>query len=86
LTYNGRQELIIMGWQDYITVDPGICHGKACIRGTRVLVSAILDNIAAGETNESILESYPTITVEAINAAIAYAADLARERIIALPA
>lgn len=75
-----------MGWQEHVTVDPTICHGKACIRGTRVLVSAILDNIAAGETKEAILESYPTITVEAINAAIAYAADLARERVIALPA
>jgi uncharacterized protein (DUF433 family) len=50
------------------------------------LVSAILDNIAAGESKESMLKSYPTITVEAINAAIAYAADLARERVIALPA
>lgn len=75
-----------MEWQEHVTVDPTICHGKACIRGTRVLVSAILDNIAAGETREAILESYPTITVEAINAAIAYAADLARERVIALPA
>lgn len=74
-----------MEWQEHVTVDPTICHGKACIRGTRVLVSAILDNIAAGETKEAILESYPTITVEAINAAIAYAADLARERVIALP-
>lgn len=75
-----------MEWQEHVTVDPTICHGKACIRGTRVLVSSILDNIAAGETKEAILESYPTITVEAINAAIAYAADLARERVIALPA
>jgi uncharacterized protein (DUF433 family) len=75
-----------MEWQEHVTVDPNICHGKACIRGTRVLVSAILDNIAAGESNESILESYPTITGEAIRAAIAYAADLARERVIALPA
>ena len=75
-----------MEWQEHVTVDPTICHGKACIRGTRVLVSAILDNIAAGETKEAILESYPTITAEAINAAIAYAADLARECVIALPA
>lgn len=75
-----------MNWHEYVTVDPSICHGKACIRGTRVLVSAILDNVAAGESRESILESYPTITAEAINAAIAYAADLARERVIALPA
>lgn len=75
-----------MEWQEYVTVDPNICHGKACIRGTRVLVSAILDNFAAGESKESILESYPTITIDAISAAIAYAADLARERVIALPA
>ena len=75
-----------MEWQEHVTVDPNICHGKACIRGTRVLVSAILDNFAAGESKESILESYPTITIDAISAAIAYAADLARERVIALPA
>ena len=49
-------------------------------------MSTILDNVAAGESKESILESYPTITAEAIIAAIAYAADLARERVIALPA
>jgi uncharacterized protein (DUF433 family) len=75
-----------MEWREYVTVDPNICHGRACIRGTRVLVSAILDNIAAGESADSILESYPTITPEAIQAAIGYAADLARERVIALPA
>ena len=73
-------------WQNHITVDPNICHGKACFRGTRILVSAVLDNIAAGETPESILKSYPTLDPEAINAAIAYAADLARERVIPLPA
>jgi len=75
-----------MEWREFVIVDPGICHGKACIRGTRVLVSAILDNVVAGESQESILKSYPTISVEAINAALAYAADLARERVIALPA
>jgi len=73
-------------WQDYITVDPNICHGKACFRGTRILVSAVLDNIAAGETRESVLQSYPTLDANSINAAIAYAADLARERVISLPA
>jgi uncharacterized protein (DUF433 family) len=73
-------------WQDHITVDPNICHGKACFRGTRILVSAVLDNIAAGETHENVLQSYPTLDREAINAAIAYAADLARERVISLPA
>ena len=73
-------------WQNHITVDPNICHGKACFRGTRILVSVVLDNIAAGETPESVLRSYPTLDSEGINAAIAYAADLARERVISLPA
>jgi len=73
-------------WQDHITVDPNICHGKACFRGTRILMSAVLDNIAAGETHETVLRSYPTLDPESISAAIAYAADLARERVISLPA
>lgn len=73
-------------WRDHITVDPEICHGKACFRGTRVLVSVVLDNIAAGESEEAVLESYPTLTRDSISAAIAYAADLAKERVVALPA
>jgi uncharacterized protein (DUF433 family) len=75
-----------MDWRDYISVDPDICHGKACFRGTRIFVSVVLDNLAAGESRDSILASYPTLSYEAIRAAIAYAADLARERVIALPA
>jgi uncharacterized protein (DUF433 family) len=72
-------------WRDHITVDPEICHGKACFRGARVLVSAVLDNIAAGESEEAVLESYPSLTRDSITAAIAFATDLARERVIALP-
>jgi uncharacterized protein (DUF433 family) len=75
-----------MDWSEHIVVDPEICHGRACIRGTRVFVSVILDNLAAGESAERILESYPSLSLEAIRAAIAYAADLARERVVALPA
>jgi uncharacterized protein (DUF433 family) len=74
-----------MAWQDYIVVDPEICHGRACIRGTRVMVSVILDNIAAGISTDEIIKSYPSLKPEAIQAAIAYAADLARERIAPLP-
>ncbi len=73
-----------MNWQDRITVDPRVCHGKACIRGTRVMVSVILDNLAANVPTEEILRSYPTLRSEDIQAAIAYAADLARERVIPL--
>lgn len=75
-----------MNWQEYIIVDPEVCHGRACIRGTRVMVSVILDNVAAGISTDEILKSYPSVTREAIQAAIAYAAELARERVIALPA
>ena len=73
-----------MHWGEHISVDPRVCHGKACIKGTRIMVSIILDNIAAGETTESILRSYPTLTRDDIQAAIAYAAELTRERIVPL--
>ena len=75
-----------MKWQDYITVDPAICHGKACIKGTRIMVSVVLDNLAINLTPGEILKSYPTLTPEAIQAAIVYAAELARERVILLSA
>ena len=73
-----------MTWRDRVTVDPGVCHGKACIRGTRVMVSVILDNLAAGMSREEIVHSYPALRPEDINAAIAYAAELARERVVPL--
>jgi uncharacterized protein (DUF433 family) len=73
-----------MRWQEHITVDPNVCHGVACIRGTRVPVSVILDNLAAGLPVGEILKSYPSLSEEAVQAAIAYAADLARERVVAM--
>ena len=76
---------IQMDWQKYISVDPQVCHGKACIHGTRVMVSVVLDNLAAGLSVDEILRSYPSVSREAINAAIAYAAELARERVVAMP-
>lgn len=75
-----------MNWQDYITVDPAICHGRACIKGTRIMVSVVLDNLAAGLSITEIINSYPSLTPEAIQAAMAYAAELARERVMTLPA
>ncbi len=74
-----------MNWQDYITVDPTICHGKACIKGTRILVSVVLDNLAEGLSADEIKASYPSLTKESVQAAIAYAAELARERVLAMP-
>ncbi len=74
-----------MDWKSHISTDPNICHGKACIKGTCVLVSVILDNLAAGETPENIAQGYQ-ITLEDIQAALLYAAELSRERVITLPA
>jgi uncharacterized protein (DUF433 family) len=74
-----------MQWQERISVNPVVCHGKACIRGTRVMVSVILDNLAAGVSREEMLASYPSIRDFDIQAALAYAAELAREGTAALP-
>ena len=74
-----------MNWQDYIAVDHGVCHGKARIKGTRVMVSVVLDNLADGVTDLELLKSYPSLTQESIRATISYAAELARERVVALP-
>lgn len=75
-----------MNWKERITVDPAVCHGKACIKGTRVMVSVILDNLADGISEAEILKSYPTLKQEDIKAAIAYAAELSRERMVSVPA
>ncbi len=75
-----------MDWREYITVDPNVCHGQACIAGTRVMVSVILDNLAAGLTAGEIEESYPSVPAEAVGATLHYAAELARERPVPLGA
>ena len=73
-----------MEWRDRISVDPTVCHGKVCIKGTRIMVSVILDNLADGETVESITSSYH-LEPEDVQAALHYAADLARDRVVNLP-
>ena len=75
-----------MDWKPYISADPQIMHGAVCFRGTRIPVSVVLDNLAAGETTATILHEYPTLKPEHIPAAIGYAADLSRERIVPVPA
>ncbi|WP_437757648.1 DUF433 domain-containing protein [Sorangium sp. So ce1389] len=75
-----------MSWHDRIVTDPAVCHGKACIRGTRVMVSVVLDNLAAGLSPDEIVSTYPSLTLDDVRAAVAYAAELARERILDLPA
>ena len=75
-----------MNWRDHITVDPQVCHGKACIKGTRVLVTTVLDNLAAGLDAEEIVRSDPSITRESVQATVSYAAELAKERVMSMPA
>lgn len=72
-----------MTWRDRITVDPAVCHGKPCIKGTRVMVSVVLDNIAAGDTTEQIITTYH-LAKEDVQAVLQYAAELARERVVSL--
>ncbi|MDP2755492.1 MAG: DUF433 domain-containing protein [Nitrospirota bacterium] len=69
-----------------ISVDPNICFGKPCIRGTRIWVSLILDFLASGMTIKEIIEEYPQLTEDDIRAAIAYGAEMSRERYVEVPA
>jgi len=69
----------MQNWRERISVNPAVCHGRACVRGTRVIVSVLIDNVAAGVSREEILRSYPGLVEADIDAALAYAAELARE-------
>jgi uncharacterized protein (DUF433 family) len=62
-----------------ISVDPKVCHGKPCVKGTRIMVSIILDYLRAGESREEILRQYPSLQPADIDAAFGYAAWLAHE-------
>lgn len=68
-----------------ISVDPHVCFGKPCIRGTRIWVSLILDLLASGMTTQQVIDEYSQLAVEDILAAIAYGAEMARERYVELP-
>ena len=69
-----------------ISVDPNVCFGKPCIRGTRIWVSLLLDFLANGMSIEEILAEYPQLTEKDVRAAIAYGAEMARERYVEIPA
>lgn len=75
-----------MNWKKHITSDPAVCHGAACIRGTRIMVSVVLDNLAAGRSADELIRDYPSLTLDGIRAAIAYAAELSHEHLLAVPA
>ena len=73
----------MMDWRDHISADPHVMEGRACIAGTLVRVSVVLDNLASGMSKDELLAEFPSLTPESIAAALAYAADLTRERVIA---
>ncbi|MBT9139892.1 MAG: hypothetical protein DDT30_00464 [Dehalococcoidia bacterium] len=72
-------------WKERISIDPNVCHGKPCIKGTRIWVSLIVDNLAAGSTEEEILEAYPSLSREDIRVALAFAAEVTREHYVDIP-
>jgi uncharacterized protein (DUF433 family) len=61
-----------VNWRDYITIDPAILAGKPVVRGTRIGVDFLLELFANGWTREQVLESYPGVDTEALNAVLAY--------------
>ena len=71
-----------MDWRNHIMTDAAVCHGKACIKGTRIMASVVLDNLASGLSSAEIVRLYSTLTGEDVAAAMAYAAELARERVV----
>ena len=75
-----RQELL-----KRISIDPNVCFGKPCVRGTRIWISLIIENLAEGVSEGELLEAYPQLRPDDIRAALAYAAEMTRERIIPIP-
>lgn len=69
----------MQNWTDLISIDPAVCHGKPCIKGTRIMVAVVLDNLADGLTPDEIVDEYPPLALPDVHAAIAYAAALAHE-------
>lgn len=69
---------------ELISVDPLVCHGQACLKGTRIPVSVVLDCLGDGMSTEQIIEQYPSLTKEAVRASAAYGAELAREEVLPL--
>jgi uncharacterized protein (DUF433 family) len=76
---SGMRGMEMIDWRTLLTSDPEVCGGQICARGTRVLVTNILDSLAEGATRDEILRSYPSLKPEHIDAALVYAAELARE-------
>lgn len=72
-------------WRERISIDPKVCHGKPCIKGTRIWVSLIVDNLANGDSFEDVLAAFPSLTREDVQAALTYAAEMTRARYVDIP-
>ena len=76
----GALKLKIMAtWHEFLSSTPEVCGGELCATGTRISVTVILDSLAEGATKDEILTSYPSLSLDHINASLAYAAELAHE-------
>jgi uncharacterized protein (DUF433 family) len=71
-------------FQERISVDPNICHGQPCVKGTRIMVWLVLNYLANGDSMEDILAAYPALTREDVLACLAYAAETARETVVSI--
>lgn len=69
-------------WRQFISVEPDVYHGEPCIKGTRIPVSVIVGSVADGLSPEEIIEAYPQLEKESVQAALAYAADVVRQDIL----
>jgi uncharacterized protein (DUF433 family) len=67
---------------DRILIDPRICHGKPCVKGTRIMVWLVVQYLANGDSAEDILAAYPSLSREDVQACLAYAAEMTRERVL----
>jgi uncharacterized protein (DUF433 family) len=81
---NCKKDGLGMKWQDRVTINPEICRGRPCIKGTRVTVSVILANLAEGETREAIMRN-DHLVADDIQAAILFAADMAEDQFLLVP-
>ncbi len=69
-------------WKERISIDPNVCHGKPCIKGTRIIVWIPVSYLANGDSIEEVLEAYPSLSREDVLAALSYAAEMTRESVI----
>jgi uncharacterized protein (DUF433 family) len=79
-----RREATMSSFQDRISVDPEICHGQPCVKGTRIMVWLILHYLANGDSIDDVLAAYPALSREDVLACLEYAAETARERVVSV--